>query len=50
MSLKSTSFNLGEEVRDFPGGILSNSHVAPNARHKPFVAEPSGEGDGLKNG
>lgn len=48
ISLKITSFNLGKEVRNFPGGIFSNSHVAPNARQKPFVAEPDGEGEGLK--
>lgn len=50
ISLKSTSFSLGEEVRDFPGGVFSNSHVVPSARQKPFVTEPGGEGEGLKKG
>ena len=43
ISLKSTSFTLGEEVRDFPGGIFSSSHVVPCARRKPFVAELVGK-------
>lgn len=37
-------------MRDFPGGIFSNSPVVPSARQKPFVTEPGGEGEGLKNG
>lgn len=35
-------------MRDFPGVIFSNSHVAPHVRQKPFVAEGGGEGDQLK--
>jgi len=35
-------------VRDFPGVIFSNSHVAPNARQKPYVAELGQEGEELK--
>lgn len=37
-------------MRDFPGGVFSNSHVVPSARQKPFVTEPGGEGEGLKKG
>ena len=42
ISLKNTSFSLGEEVSDFPGGIFSNSHVVPSVRQKPFVTELCG--------
>ena len=35
-------------MRDFPGVIFSNSHVAPNVRQKPFVVERGGEGEELK--